>query len=277
METILLVEDEENILRGLERNLRYEGYQVITAADGEEGLELAVDKRPDLIVLDVMLPVVNGFDVCRTLRRSGLDVPIIMLTAKSQEMDKIIGFDMGADDYVTKPFSVRELVARINAMLRRRRVNDKTADTYRFGAFEVDVRGKALYEDGDEVPLSKTEFDLLLYFLKNEGAAATREEILNRVWGFDYAGTPRTVDNFINKLRMKIEEDPDAPRYVLTVRGVGYKFTDPDKPDQDPPRAANREAESDADADDAADTDADNDNDNDDPAIEVDRPTRRRR
>ncbi|MCR4317720.1 MAG: response regulator transcription factor [Planctomycetes bacterium] len=222
--TILVVEDDPKIQQGLEMNLRLEGYSVLTADDGERGLQLAVDKQPDLILLDIMLPNVNGYEICKTIRKNGISCPIIMITAKSEEMDKLIGFDLGADDYITKPFSLREVLARVNAQLRRKREYESAFDGAKFGPFVIDLRGRSLRRGKNDIELSSKEFDLLIFFLQNEGTALSRSEILNRVWGYDYYGTDRTVDNFINKLRTKIEDKPEKPTYITTVRNIGYKF-----------------------------------------------------
>jgi DNA-binding response OmpR family regulator len=224
-ETILVIEDDASISKGLKKNLAFEGYSVFVAPDGERGLELAVDKAPDLIVLDVMMPKMNGFEVLRELRRREIDVPVIMLTAKGEEMDKVRGLDLGADDYVTKPFGLQELLARIQAVLRRKRKFDKEIETVSFGKVTLDFSARTATVAGKPVPMTSREFDLLHFFLSREGEALERQEILNRVWGFDYFGTDRTVDNFINRLRQKLEPDPDKPTYFQTVRGVGYRFS----------------------------------------------------
>jgi len=224
VETVLLIEDDPAIRLGLQKNLKFEGYDVITAADGERGLQLAIDKPPDLIILDIMLPKVNGFEICKTLKKNDIEVPIIILSAKDQEMDKIMGLDLGADDYIAKPFHLRELIARINAVLRRKRRLQKEHANYQFGGFELDVRGQTLTRDGSTIDISPREFNLLKYLVENEGAVLSRKEILNRVWGYGYFGTPRTIDNFITKLRHKIEDNPETPQHILTVRGIGYKF-----------------------------------------------------
>jgi two-component system alkaline phosphatase synthesis response regulator PhoP len=224
-ETILVIEDDASISKGLQKNLSFEGYSVFVAPDGERGLELAVDKAPDLIVLDVMMPKMNGFEVLRELRRREIDVPVIMLTAKGEEMDKVRGLDLGADDYVTKPFGLQELLARIQAVLRRKRKFDKELETISFGKVTLDFKARTATVAGRPVQLTSREFDLLHFFLSREGEALERQEILNRVWGFDYFGTDRTVDNFINRLRQKLEPDPDNPLYFQTVRGVGYRFS----------------------------------------------------
>lgn len=224
METVLLIEDDAAILMGLKKNLRYHGYDVLVASDGVTGLETAIDKRPDVIILDLMLPEMSGFEICKTLKRNEIDTPIIILSAKDQEIDKIMGLDLGADDYLTKPFSVGELVARINAVLRRKRRYEKHLESFEFSGVTVDFTGRAVEVRGMTVDLSPREFELLAFFVKNAGQVLERQHILNRVWGYDYYGTARTIDNFVTKLRQKIEERPDKPKHFLTVRGVGYKF-----------------------------------------------------
>lgn len=221
---ILVVEDDASLLFGLKKNLQYEGYEVLTADDGERGLQLAVDGKPDLIVLDIMLPKINGFELCETLRRSKIDTPVIFLSAKSAEIDKVNGLELGGDDYMTKPFSVRELLARVKSILRRLKDDEEAAPT-RFGDVEVDLAGQTVRVEGRPVKLTSREFELLRFLVRSEGKVLTRETILQKVWGFDYYGTARTIDNFINRLRQKIEQDADHPRHLLTVRGVGYKFS----------------------------------------------------
>ena len=228
-ETILIVEDDTSIAKGLEQNMRFEGFSVFVAPDGERGLELAVDKQPDLVILDVMMPKMNGFEVLRELRRRELEMPVIMLTAKGEEIDKVRGLDMGADDYVTKPFGLPELMARIQAVLRRKRRHEKSVERVSFGKVEVDFSARAVKVDGIPVSMTAKELDLLKLFFTRQGEALDRQEILNRVWGFDYFGTDRTVDNFINRLRQKLEDDPDRPLYFQTVRGVGYRFVGADE------------------------------------------------
>lgn len=222
-----MIEDDPSIQLGLERNLQFEGFQVITAPDGEMGYKLAIEKRPDCIILDVMLPKISGFDVCRQLRKHGLMMPIIMLTAKAQEIDKIMGLELGADDYVTKPFSIPELMARVNATVRRHKKFDHSAIDYRFGGFILDTDGQVLRDQktGEDMELSQKEYQILKLFLENEGKVLSRQDILTKVWGYDYFGTDRTVDNFINKLRQKVEPDISRPSYILTMRGAGYKFS----------------------------------------------------
>lgn len=224
LEKILIVEDDPAILLGLEKNLRYEGYQVITATDGEEGLRLAVDESPDLMVLDIMLPKVSGFEICRVLRNRGIPLPVIILSVRGQEVDKIKGLDLGADDYITKPFSVRELLARVKAVLRRRREREERRGAFRFGNIEVDFEAQKVVRGRKPIDISAREFKLLKFLVENEGRVLDRTTILNNVWGYNYYGTARTIDNFINRLRQKIEVNPESPRYIQTVFGVGYRF-----------------------------------------------------
>jgi DNA-binding response OmpR family regulator len=224
MESILVIEDDPSIARGLTQNLRFEGYSVQAAADGQAGLELAVGKPPDLILLDVMLPRLNGFEVLRELRRLELEVPVIMLTAKAEEIDKIRGLDLGADDYITKPFALPELLARVRAVLRRKRRYDKKNQRVSFARCEVDFASARVTVAGEVVKVTARELDLLKLFVEREGQALSREEIVRRVWGYDYEGTDRTLDNFVSRLRQKLEPDADNPRHFLTVRGIGYQF-----------------------------------------------------
>jgi len=221
---ILVIEDDPAIRLGLKKSLGFEGYEVLDAPDGERGLDLVFQRRPDLVVLDLMLPRVNGYEVCRTIRRHDATIPILILSAKDQETDKVMGFDLGADDYVTKPFSTRELSARIKAALRRSHVQEHPVDSYEAGSIKVDFPGQSLEVDGRAVEVSNREFRLLRYLIENRGRVLSRDQILNKVWGYDYEGTARTIDNFINKLRSKIEPDPSQPTFIQTIRGVGYKF-----------------------------------------------------
>ena len=224
--TILVIEDDSAIRLGIKKSLGFEGYRVIEAADGESGLEAVFARRPDLVVLDLMLPRLNGFEVCRTIRKHDRTIPILILSAKDQEMDKLTGFDLGADDYITKPFSIRELTARIKAALRRSLTVETGEPVFEFDRIHVDFPGQKLAVDGDPVEVSNREFRLLRYLIENRGRVLSRDQILNKVWGYDYEGTARTIDNFINKLRTKVERDPTAPTLILTVRGVGYKFSE---------------------------------------------------
>lgn len=225
-ERVLIVEDDPTMLRGLEDNFRHEGYRVVAATDGQKAYEAALIEAPDLIVLDIMLPKVNGYEVCRRLREEGVEAPIIMLTAKGHESDVVLGLNIGADDYMTKPFSIRELLARSNAFLRRRRVKEE--DVHGFGPFLLDESSRRLTRDGKEVELTPREFDLLRYFLARPGRALTRDDILRAVWGFRVIVTPRSVDRCVTTLRNKIEPDPKRPTYIKTVRQIGYRFEDPD-------------------------------------------------
>ena len=223
---ILVVEDDPAIRLGLRKSLGFEGYQVLEAPDGETGLEMVFERRPDLIVLDLMLPRLNGYEVCRTIRKHDASIPILILSAKGLEMDKLTGFDLGADDYITKPFSTRELAARIKAALRRTQSSEERAVQFETERIQVDFAGQTLTVDGQDIEVSNREFRLLRYLIENRGRVLSRDQILNKVWGYDYEGTARTIDNFINKLRSKVEIDPTEPELILTVRGVGYKFMD---------------------------------------------------
>jgi len=221
-ETVLIVEDDPTMLRVLRDNFEYSGFAVLTANDGRQGLQAALERKADLIVLDIMLPLVNGYEICRRVRQEGLDVPIIMLTAKGQESDIVLGLNLGADDYVTKPFSTNELLARAEAFLRRRR--QKEPEAYRFGPCELHVASCRLVRDGGEVPLTPKEFNLRALFVRNPGRALTRDEILRSVWGNDLLVTTRSVDRFINTLRNKIEPDPKRATLIKTIRNIGYRF-----------------------------------------------------
>ena len=227
METILIIEDDATMLRGLKDNFEFKGYRVLTAADGEEGLDAALGQKPDLIVLDIMLPKINGYEVCRLIRKEGLEMPIIMLTAKGEESDIVLGLNLGADDYVTKPFSIKELLARTAAFLRRSKQTDE--DIYEFADYRLDIPARKLTRAGSEVKLSPKEFRLLELFLKKCGRALTRDEILNAVWGYDCYVGPRSIDRFVTTLRNKIEPDPHNPAFIHTIREIGYKFEPPEQ------------------------------------------------
>lgn len=222
METILIIEDDATMLRGLKDNFEFEGYRVHTAADGERGLDAVFKIKPDLLILDLMLPKINGYEICQQVRKEKLDLHIIMLTAKGQESDIVLGLNVGADDYVTKPFGIRELLARAEAFLRRRR--EQEPGIHRFGDCELDVNAHRFTRGGKEIKLSPKEFDLLHFFLKRPGRAFSRDEILNAVWGYDRLVTPRSIDRFINALRNLIEPDPQHPVHIQTIRELGYKF-----------------------------------------------------
>jgi DNA-binding response OmpR family regulator len=222
MDTILIIEDDSSMLRGLRDNFAFAGYNVLTASDGEKGLNAALDAKPDLILLDIMLPKINGYEICRLIRKEKLDMPIIMLTAKGEESDIILGLNLGADDYVTKPFSIKELLARVAAFLRHRKLQEKTS--YKFGDFVFDVSARRLSKKGKEIELSPKEYKLLEFFLKKQGKALTRDEILNAVWGYNSFTGHRSVDRFVTTLRNKIESNPNNPIFIHTLREIGYKF-----------------------------------------------------
>jgi DNA-binding response OmpR family regulator len=224
MPRILIVEDEESILLPLEDNLRLEGYEVSSAKDGQQGLSMAKEQNYDLIVLDIMLPKMDGFEVCKRLRQDKITTPILILTAKSQEVDKVIGLELGADDYVTKPFSPRELLARVKAILRRAQQIRQGIDFSRFGNIEVDFKKFEAKKDGRLISLTALEFALLHYLIANNGQVVHRDKILDAVWGESVYIEPRTVDKHISLLRKKLEDDPENPRFIVGVRGVGYKF-----------------------------------------------------
>lgn len=226
METVLIVEDDPTMLRGLKDNFEFKGYKVVTAADGEAGLNAALAAKPDLILLDIMLPKINGYEVCRLIREQKLEMPIIMLTAKGEESDIILGLNLGADDYVTKPFSIRELLARAAAFLRRSK--QAVPDIFEFGDYRLDIPARKFTKKGKEIELSPKEFKLLEFFNKKPGRALTRDEILNAVWGFDVIVTPRSIDRFVTTLRDKIEPNPHRPIFIHTIREIGYKFEPPE-------------------------------------------------
>lgn len=223
-EVVLVVEDDATLRLGLTRALRGEGYRVEVAKNGVEGVELALSARPDLVLLDVMMPELNGFQVCEELRRSDHDLPIIMLTSKSEEEDKVRGLRLGADDYMTKPFGVAELLARVAAALRRKRKVETDIASVAFGDTVVDFRSHRMTKSGAELEVTALEMKLLKFLLKHEGELVARQRILDAVWGADYFGTDRTVDNFITRLRAKLERDPKNPEYLTTVRGAGYRL-----------------------------------------------------
>ena len=226
MDKILIVEDEPDMVMGLKDNLELEGYQVLTALDGPTALEVALNTCPDLILLDIMIPTLNGFEVCKQLRQKGMDTPIIMLTAKSQEVDKVLGLELGADDYITKPFSIRELLARVKAVLRRPRRPPEKIDSYAFGDVTIDFRKQVAVKDGKPVELSHYEAEILRLLIANKGEPISRNRILDEVWGYELYPTTRTIDNHVVKLRQKIEDNPHSPIHIVTVHGMGYKFVD---------------------------------------------------
>jgi two-component system alkaline phosphatase synthesis response regulator PhoP len=221
---ILIVEDEPAMVAGLRDNFEYEGYEVISAGDGVTGLERALTDSPDLVVLDVMMPRMSGLDVCKQLKAKRPSVPIIMLTARGQEIDKVVGLELGADDYVTKPFSIRELMARVKAVLRRSSTSAPAPDIYRFSDVEVNVRSNEVRRNGELVDLSSKEFALLEYFIAHPVETLSRDRLLDAVWGYENYPNTRTVDTHIVHLRQKLEPNPEEPRFILTVHGSGYKF-----------------------------------------------------
>ena len=223
--TVLVVEDEPALASTLSYNLRKDGHNVLTAVDGAEGLQAARAQDPDVIVLDLMLPKIDGLEVCRRLRADS-DVPILMLTARGEEMDRVLGLELGADDYLTKPFSMRELTARVRALLRRSaaRTDLPVAPSIVTGRLRIDPRGRTVLRDGRDVLLKAREFDLLFFLARNPGQVFTREQLLERVWGYEFFGGSRTVDVHVRWIRAKIEDDSAQPGHLLTVRGVGYKF-----------------------------------------------------
>jgi DNA-binding response OmpR family regulator len=221
---LLIVEDDEGLREGLRRNFEYEGYRVSTAPDGPSGLEAAVALEPHLVILDVMLPGLNGFDVCRKLRASGANTPILMLSVRKEEPDRVRGFDVGADDYVLKPFSVQELSGRVRALLRRSRSKQPDEHRLRLGAAEVDFARQQVTRRGRPVKLSFREFELLRYLAARRGDVVTREDLMKHVLGYSPEATSRAIDNLIVHLRKKIEADPRDPRHILTAYGIGYKL-----------------------------------------------------
>ena len=230
---ILLVEDDDDIANLLNLHLSDEGHRVEVVDDGDEGLERALDGDHDLIVLDIMLPGTDGFDICRRLRQEKHPTPILMVTAKTEEVDKVLGLELGADDYITKPFSIREVLARVKAIFRRVEVDqeaqqDDTAPI-RLGDLVVEPEKRKVVLDGEPVDVTSKEFELLLLFVRNPGRAYSRDELLDEVWGYQYSGYSHTVNTHINRLRNKIEPDPSEPRYVKTVWGVGYRFAEPEE------------------------------------------------
>lgn len=220
---ILLVEDEPGLRKTLSDRIRGEGFRVEVAANGIDGLEKAATGAFDLVVLDIMLPKKNGIDVCRDLRQQGVQTPILMLSAKSQTIDKVVGLKMGADDYLTKPFEAPELMARIEVLLRRPVIRDSSSEI-QLGSVRFNTRRAELSRSGKPIPISAREFRLLRYFTEHRGEALTREELLQAVWGYDSAPTTRTVDVHVAWLRQKLEDDPKKPKWILTVHGIGYRF-----------------------------------------------------
>ena len=221
---ILLVEDDESILFGLQDILDGEGYQISTASNGIDGFKLAAEKSIDLLVLDIMLPGMNGLEICKKIKKEKMALPIIMLTAKSSEIDKISGLDYGADDYITKPFSLSELLARIRAILRRAYPTENNLKRYSFGNVEIDLIKMEAFVNNNEIKLTKKQFAILEYFIHNDGKVVHRHDLLNNIWGYDKTPSTRTVDTFILEIRKKIEENPSNPKHIVSISGVGYKF-----------------------------------------------------
>ena len=227
MAKILIVEDEPHMLAGIRDNLEFEGYDVDIAADGQIGLNKIIENNYALILLDVMLPNVSGFDICKKIRQQGIKTPIIFLTAKSEEIDKVIGLESGGDDYITKPFSLRELLARIKAVLRRTEdVQSESGNTQmvEIGNLTINFENYNAFINNQPVKLSMKEFEILQFLFKNKNSTITRDTLLDKIWGYDYQPSSRTIDNFILKLRQKIEDDHNNPKYILTVHGIGYKL-----------------------------------------------------
>jgi len=224
MSRILVVEDDAAILRGLADNLACESHDVLTATDGERACSIVREHKPDLVILDLMLPRMSGYDVCRTLRGEGLTTPILMLTARGDESDRVLGLDLGADDYLTKPFSIRELLARVRALLRRAQAATPSIDVMRFDDIVIDFKRYDARKSGEPIEMTKKEFGVLRYLAARAGEVVTREELLDQVWGYQAMPTTRTVDNHIASLRAKLEIDPSQPRHLQTVHGVGYKW-----------------------------------------------------
>lgn len=222
MPKILIVEDDEALARGLCDNFSCEGYEVLYAADGDKGLDLLLEKGPDIALLDIMLPGLDGYSICDAARKEGCDMPIIMLTAKGQERDIVRGLELGADDYVIKPFSVRELMARVKAFLRRHRAVEERV--FEFGDFRLDRDSMNLSKNGELIKLTRKEYQLLEYLVTNEGKALSRQGIMNTVWGSSVLVTQRSVDRCVTTLRSKVETSPSTPKYILTIRDVGYRF-----------------------------------------------------
>jgi DNA-binding response OmpR family regulator len=225
---ILIVEDEPDMVLGLKDNFEFEGYEVITASDGAVGLEKARTAKPDLVILDIMLPMMSGLEVCKTLRGEGFEKPIVMLTARGQEIDKVVGLELGADDYVTKPFSIRELLARVKAILRRTEGGGKKRlSRYRFADIELDFEIYRAKKGDEPLDLSPREFELLRYLIERKGETVSRDQLLEDVWGYESYPSTRTVDTHIAKLRAKIGDSGSEPRFIMTIHGTGYKFVDP--------------------------------------------------
>jgi DNA-binding response OmpR family regulator len=221
---ILIVEDDLNILIGLEDNLKAEGYEVLTASSGDSGLQTALNEKVHLVLLDIMLPGMNGFEVCKKIRQTKPELPIIMVTARETEIDKIAGLDYGADDYITKPFSLSVLLARIRAVMRRAYPEQKEITDFTFGSIFIDFKAMRAEKDGTPIKFTRKEYAILKYFAEHEGEVVHRHDLLNQVWGYDKLPSTRTVDNFILEIRKKIEAEPSKPKHIVSISGVGYRF-----------------------------------------------------
>ena len=224
MKRILIIEDDPAITKGLSDVLTEEHYEVVTEEDGEKGFKFAQNENIALIILDLLLPSKNGIEICTDLRKKGINTPILMLTSKKEEMDKVLGLEVGADDYVTKPFSVRELLARVKALLRRKNEITKDIEDYSFGSVQIDFKKQTAAKKNKPIELSTTEFKILKFFIEHEGEVVTRDNLLDKVWGYDVFPTSRTVDNYILAIRKQIEDDPSVPKHLITVPKAGYKF-----------------------------------------------------
>ena len=224
MKRILIIEDDPAISKGLTDALKEEHYEVVSESDGEKGFKFAQNENIALIILDLMLPSKNGIEICSDLRKKGINTPILMLTSKKEEMDKVLGLEVGADDYLTKPFSVRELLARIKALLRRKNEIVKDIEDYSFANIQIDFKRQVASKNNKPIDLSTTEFKILKYFVEHEGEVVTRDNLLDKVWGYDVFPTSRTVDNYILSIRKQIEDDPSDPKHLITVPKAGYKF-----------------------------------------------------
>ena len=223
-EKILIIEDEEDLVKGLKLNLQDEGYEVKYAFNGKEGLEKALKEKPDLILLDIMLPGMNGLEICKELRQNKMDIPILMLTARGEEIDKVIGLEMGADDYISKPFSIRELLARVKAHLRREnRGGEAVPSVVQLESIKIDFGHYKVIRNENEIDLTSLEVDVLRYLIGQDGKVVSRDDLLDKIWGYEKFPTTRTIDNHILKLRKKIEDDPNHPKFILTVYGGGYR------------------------------------------------------
>jgi DNA-binding response OmpR family regulator len=224
MKKILIVEDEKDMVTGLKFNLEARDYTVIVAYDGETGYQKALSEKPDLVILDIMLPKLNGYQVCKSLKKEIPDLPIIMLTAKSQEVEIVTGLELGADDYITKPFSVLELLARIKSLFRRMKSGSEMPEVHRFGDLEINLNKYNARKKGRSLKLSPREYEILKCFITKQGEIVSRKDLLNQVWGYDSIPDTRTIDAHIAKLRRKIEDKPEEPKIIVTIHGIGYKF-----------------------------------------------------